>query len=203
MLDTEKASIPSRMDFAHFPLKLGSWVGVEAVLEEEVEKVLAADDYLLVDFEQADGDTVNFYAAYYTSQLEGRSVHSPRICIPGGGWTITDFSTVDHSLDDGTSFPLNRAELELNSERQLVYYWFEQRGRRLANEYWLKWYLMSDSITMNRTDGALIRVTTVVHRGEDITLADARIKAFISDVISVVPDYVPAGVGSKFKKDII
>ena len=189
--DTRGEPTPVRENFSEFPMNLGPWSGSALALDEEVERVLAADDYLIADFAREGGNEVNFYMAYYASQREGRSVHSPRVCIPGGGWTIKDFKTVSYELADGSYFPVNRAEIELNTERQLVYYWFEQRGRRVANEYLLKWYLLLDSISLNRTDGALVRVTTAVGRNEDIASADARIGTFISDAIPLVPSYVP------------
>jgi EpsI family protein len=149
------------------------------------------DDYLLADFHRAPGEVVNFYVAYYARQEKGSSPHSPRVCIPGGGWSITDFSrgvVQDHS---GAAIPVNRAELELHSRRQLVYYWFDQRGRRIANEYLMKWYLFRDSLELNRTDGALVRVSTMVRPGEAVEQADRRIIDFIRYGTPLLPDYLP------------
>ncbi|WP_143735689.1 VPLPA-CTERM-specific exosortase XrtD [Microbulbifer mangrovi] len=195
--------IPERATFSEFPMDLGDWSGSAYSLEQGIENLLAADDYLIADFSATAGDYVNLYMAYYVSQNEGRSVHSPRLCIPGGGWKITDFKTVSYALADGSDFPINRAEIELNSEKQLVYYWFEQRGRRVANEYLMKWYLLVDSIKLNRTDGALVRVTTVVGHDEDVADADARIATFISDAISHVQNYVPKQGGQWINEDTI
>ena len=50
---------------------------------------LKLDDYLNADYlGDHSGKTVNFYVAYYASQRKGASAHSPRSCIPGGGWEI-------------------------------------------------------------------------------------------------------------------
>jgi EpsI family protein len=74
---------------------------------------------------------------------------------------------------------------------QLVYYWFQQRGRKLANEYLMKWYLFKDALLLNRTDGALVRLTTMVNPGESLDLADQRLQVFAKEVLPVLPQYVP------------
>ena len=78
--------------------------------------------------------------------------------------------------------------------RQLVYYWFQQRGRTITNEYLVKWYLFYDAITTNRTDGSLIRLVTSVGEGEDINLADQRLQTFMKDVVTELPAYIPGKV---------
>ena len=44
-------------------------------------------------------------------------------------------------------FPLNRAVIQKGLERQLVYYWFEGRGRRLTGDYAAKFYTIADGMT--------------------------------------------------------
>ena len=61
---------------------------------------------------------------------------------------------------DGSSFPANRYVGSQSGERpELVLYWFQAHGRAVASEYQAKYYLISDSIHMNRSDGALVRLS--------------------------------------------
>ena len=68
---------------------------------------------------------------------------------------------------------------------------FEQRGRRIANEYWMKWYLLVDSIMMNRTDGALVRIITPIYPSEDVAAADQRLQDFLAVALPPLPEYIP------------
>ena len=70
------------------------------------------------------------------------------------------------SRADGQPLPVNRVIIGLGDDRQLVYYWFAQRGRMLTNEYLVKWYIFWDALTRNRTDGALVRLTTFVDESD-------------------------------------
>jgi exosortase D (VPLPA-CTERM-specific) len=148
---------PARASFADFPLALGDWQGRRAPLDQVYLDALKLDDYLLADFHRVGDPPVNVWVAYYDSQRKGQSTHSPKTCLPGGGWEFASFGT-QHLHADGADFTVNRAVIEHGAERQLMYYWFQQRGRVVSNEYAVKWYIFWDALTRNRTDGALVRL---------------------------------------------
>ena len=176
-----------------FPVNLGPWQGQrQDLLEADVEQVLKPDDYIISDYSKGKNDAVNFYVAYYSSQRKGYSPHSPIVCIPGGGWQITKFDrTTYQSKSLGITLPVNRVVIARGNNRELVYYWFVQRGRPVANEYWAKWLLFVDAIAKNRTDGALVRLVTPVFPGESDYAADARLQSFIEVLEPHLNAYLP------------
>jgi exosortase D (VPLPA-CTERM-specific) len=169
--------IPERSRFVTFPAKLGDWDGHTSLLEPKVERGLALDDYILSDYSNSSSKVVNLFVAYYTSQHRGK-YHSPLLCIPGDGWSITAFERTSHGADR----PMNRAIIQRDGLRQLVYYWYEERGRKIASEYWSRWYLIYDTIAMNRSDGALVRLVTPILPNESDEDADTRLRLFIHDL---------------------
>jgi exosortase D (VPLPA-CTERM-specific) len=185
-----KEVLPERTSLAAFPLTVGDWQASKSLMETQVEIFLGLDDYVIADYRR-DAQMVNFYAAFYGSQRKGVSPHSPQVCIPGGGWLITSLDRVPVTLVDGSTFEVNRTLIERNGQRQLVYYWFEQRGRRMANEYWVKWYLLVDALVRNRSDGALVRVTTPVGALESAGNADQRLVDFVRLAAPNLAAYVP------------
>jgi EpsI family protein len=134
---------------------------------------------------------VNLYVAYYASQRKGESPHSPLVCIPGGGWAITNLQQINY-VNLGEAEPLNRVVIEKGTVKQLVYYWFDERGRKVANEWMAKLYLFADAIVMNRTDGALVRLTTQVLPGESENDADQRLRAFMHDAVPKLSEFLPS-----------
>jgi exosortase D (VPLPA-CTERM-specific) len=179
--------VPERARFVTFPATIGKWHGQVSLLEPRVESGLALDDYLLSDYTNADGKVVNLYVAYYASQRMGESPHSPLVCIPGGGWSIIKLART--SFD--AAHPLNRAVIERNGSRQLVYYWYEERGRSIASEYWSKWYLVFDAVTRNRSDGALVRLVTAISPSELERDADSRLMQFTQYLLPHLGAYLP------------
>jgi exosortase D (VPLPA-CTERM-specific) len=187
LLGGRTEAIPERSEFVSFPLVLDEgWRGHNKVMDSIVEDVLKLDDYILADYTSGQS-AVNFYVAYYGSQRSGASAHSPASCLPGGGWRIESRSRV--ALDDGQH--ANRFVISMGEHRQLVYYWFKQRDRNITNEFAVKWYLLWDSLTRNRTDGALIRLTSMVRPGEDIDAVEERLREFASVVVEPLTSYVP------------
>ncbi len=186
--------IPARKAFLNFPLQMGKWQGHNDYLSQDYLQALKLTDYVIINYAQPEsGSGVNFYSAYYQSQRKGVSVHSPKACIPGDGWQITQIGQrkfPDLTLD-GNVLELNRAVIQKGDSRQLVYYWFQQRGRTITNEYLLKWYLFYDAVTQNRTDGALMRLVTSVGSAEDLEAADQRLHSFLKVLMPDLPAYIP------------
>ena len=184
---------PQRPNFASFPLKFGSWQGKRVDLEQIYLDALKLDDYFLADYLKDRTDYINLYVAYYASQRAGESAHSPRSCIPGGGWRIQSISTraVEGVMVEGIPHTVNRLLIQKGEEKQLVYYWFQQRGRFIANEYMVKWYLFWDALTRDRTDGAMVRVTTLLLPGEDMAEADKRLTVFTKLTSESLKGYIP------------
>ena len=172
---------------ATFPLQLGEWVGRDDSINLEVAEKLGFTEYVMINYHNAEQRPVNFYVAYYASQRKGVSPHSPKVCIPGGGWEIADFSR--SSVDQ---MPVNRALIRKGMQDQIVYYWFEERGVPVANEYIKKWMLFKDALFLNRTDGSLIRVTTPVMSDETMLDADRRAQAFIRASRDQLAELLPA-----------
>jgi exosortase D (VPLPA-CTERM-specific) len=185
--------VPDRSDYAEFPMRFDGWTGRSSSLDEAVLGELKLTDYAMIYYHGQDGGLVNFYSAYYDSQRKGASAHSPRSCIPGGGWRITsleDYHVKGETISD-VPLVVNRLVIERGEDKQLVYYWFQQRGRIVTNEYMMKWYMFWDALTKNRTDGALIRLTTTLSEGQDIKIADDRLEEFAKLIAPIIPEYVP------------
>jgi exosortase D (VPLPA-CTERM-specific) len=193
-IDEREEVPPARSSFAEFPLELAEWKGRNQALEQVYIDALKFTDYVMVNY-QREGQPggVNFYVAYYASQRAGESAHSPRSCIPGGGWKIEGLSQIDLAglAPGGGALRANRVQIAMGDNRQLVYYWFQQRGRIITNEYLVKWYLMLDSIMRNRSDGALVRVTTMIPPGKEWSDGDAVLRDFMTTLGDRLETYVP------------
>jgi exosortase D (VPLPA-CTERM-specific) len=183
---------PARADFTRLSMSEGAWTGRRDRLDGVYLEALKLDDYLLADFNASGRPPVNLYVAYYNSQRKGESVHSPRSCIPGGGWHINGMAARDIALAGGMgSLSVNRVVIERGDIKQVVYYWFDQRGRVLTNEYLVKWYIFWDSLTRNRTDGAMLRLTVPVLAGQTEADADRTLEEFARTLVPVLRPYIP------------
>jgi exosortase D (VPLPA-CTERM-specific) len=184
----------SRASFVSFPHQLGAWSGNSAPLEPDVAKVLAATDYMNAAYTApGEADYVHFFSAFYANQTQGDGIHSPEVCLPVGGWEI--FSLEPHRVDMPDtpygSFEVNRAVIQKGMSKQLVYYWFEQRGKRMTNDFLAKGSVIVDGVLRGRTDGALVRFTTPIGYNEPESDAEARLLRLMTLALKDLPRFVP------------
>lgn len=180
-----------RDPFSLFPTAMDGWLGTAGALAPNVESTLGADDYLTAFYrhpEEAEG--VDLFLSYYHSQTDGTAIHSPEVCLPGAGWEVFSIRPMEVAGADGAPVRLNRAIIQQGLQRQLVYYWFEGRGRQLTNDFAAKFYTVADGMTMGRSDGGLVRLITPIGEGGEAA-ADARLQRFLGAAGDRLPRFFP------------
>jgi exosortase D (VPLPA-CTERM-specific) len=191
---TIQGQVVDRDPFALYPRTIGEWRGSTFALDPQVEVVLGATDYFNAAYSNpAEKNHVSQFVAFYESQTEGSGIHSPEVCLPVGGWEIFSLEPFEVSFPDTVygTFNVNRAVIQKGVSKQLVYYWFEQRGQRMTNDFTAKMSVVYDSIAKGRTDGAMVRFITPIREDESDADADARLQRFMALSLEDLPRFVP------------
>ncbi len=176
--------------FSEFPLEISDWKGMTSQLDEKVYNILGVEDYILANYRKSSGEMVNLYVGFYQSQKEGDLIHSPKNCMPGAGWNITETGIETVSLDTtGKSMKVIKLLLQKGPEKQIVLYWFQSRGRIISSEYMEKVWLVIDSIIKHRTDGSFVRLITPVVKDEATSVN--LLKEFAQRVYPFLNEHIP------------
>jgi EpsI family protein len=186
--------IPAHQLLTSLPSQIDGWIGTDEPINQETLNILGHPEYLLRDYvdpAQPEQPWINLYMVYYPSQKAGDKIHSPQHCLPGAGWIPTSRSVVQLVRPDGSSMPVNRYVVSKSLERQLVLYWFQAHGRVVASEWKAEYYLISDSIHMNRSDGGMVRLMTPMRDGESADDAQARMMNLGSQFLPMIDRYIP------------
>lgn len=187
-----REKVPAAKPFGEFPIAVGSWQGARQEMGQEFLNELDLSDYVIIDYRDAGGRSVNFYVAYYQSQRRGESIHSPETCLPGSGWAFRQAGTAQVPLPQaGKTLRVNRAVMEKNGVQQVSYFWFPARGRVLTNAWEMKLYTFWDALTRQRTDGALVRLITPVYSNEKPEDAESRLQGFTAQMVPVLDGFLP------------
>lgn len=195
------AVIPPRAEFEEFPLELGDWScpGRQDV-GPDVWKQLGATDILLCDYRRRDPEAlVSVYVGYHATQIREQgggarenSIHPPAHCLPGAGWDIIDNRTVPLELaglpQEGAT--AKRLVVAKGRDRQLVYYWYQSRGRVISQDWRKIVYVGWDRARRGRTDGSLVRFTIPILRGDE-EQAERSFREIAPLVIERLGRYVP------------
>ena len=181
--------IPPRQPLQAVPMALGQWHGVEAPLTERIISVAGMDDYLNRFYTNTVGKQIEIYVGYYKSQRAGDLIHSPRNCLPGAGWETVRASRSAIQIPGRYPIIVNDFLMTKGLQRDLVLYWYEGRGRAIASEYTAKFWMITDALTRNRTDAALVRIVVPITHTEAEARADGI--AFVQTVYPHLSEFIP------------
>jgi EpsI family protein len=133
----------------------------QQTLSEDERRVAGMSDYVARAFYRDSVPAFTTFVSYYERQTKGKTIHSPKNCLPGAGWEVMTAGsrTVDVA---GKPQVLNRYLLKNGPATAVVYYWYQGRGRIVANEYKVKWNLLRDAAISGRSEEALARVVVFV-----------------------------------------
>lgn len=191
---TEREELhPKHPPFIDFPGSAGGWVGTQTSMSKEMQEAVKASDYWLADYHRNGDDSppINLFLAYYDSQRTSSSAHSPANCLPGSGWQIVNKHEYPIKRAGQPDLIISRMMVQFGDQRQLVYYWFDERGRELTEQYSAKWYLLVDSLLKHRTDGALVRLVTPLPASETEASADARMTDLLTQMLPHIKEFIP------------
>lgn len=181
-----------RRPLREFPKIIDGWKSMgDQFMDDGSMRVLKVDDYIMRTYVNARGEMLGLYIGYFKTQYEGKQVHSPRQCLPGAGWDISENKTVFLKLKDHNpaEVPINYYLMGKGNRKDLYLWWYQGRGRIYANEYLNKWYMMTDAVTKRRTDGALVRINMAITG--NVEDAMTREIAFIDHILPILSQYIP------------
>ena len=184
-------AVPIRKSFDTFPSQIASWQARESNnLDLEIVNLLKVNDYVMRRYANRDGRAVWLYIGYWSTQRKGAQIHSPRNCLPGGGWEPIEASRLVVPLPGGhTPIEVNRYLIQKDRDQQVVLYWYQSQGKAVAGELDAKIEMVRSAITRNRTDGALVRVSAPVSGGVAET-TDVLV-GYVQALYPVLSEYLP------------
>ena len=112
--------VPQGVPLSFFPNQIGDWKSQDLALSPDILSVLGAGEFLSRLYSAPGEPYIDFFVAYFPSQRAGDTIHSPKNCIPGSGWTPLESTRIIITGADGTTVPANRYLIEKGGDRQLV-----------------------------------------------------------------------------------
>jgi len=184
-------AVPIRKPLGTFPAMVAGWTGQsDTFLDPDALQLLKLSDYLMRRYVDSSGHPLYLYIGYWQSQRKGGDIHSPRNCLPGGGWEPVEVSRLSIEIPGlPTPIPVNRYLVQKDNQMQVILYWFQSQGDVVAGEVSAKIELVRNAFLRNRTDGALVRLSSPVQGGIEQTTS--RLVAYARALYPVLVDYLP------------
>lgn len=184
-----KPTMSAQVDLENIPQQIGDWVGESYELDKRVIEILKSDQTIQRRYVNSSGAEVWLFISYFRDQKYGAQIHSPKHCLPGGGWKIKDHRRIRIKSTNAavTEHNINQLDIENGQERQQMLYWFETRGGKICSEWMLKLDLVKNSLLNKPTDAAFVRISGNVLSTNDVS---ANGTAQIFDFVRALSPYL-------------
>ncbi|HWR04299.1 MAG TPA: VPLPA-CTERM-specific exosortase XrtD [Humidesulfovibrio sp.] len=190
-------TVPRWNSLDTFPLELGEWQGTRGYLDQATLDSLWSDDYFLASYRnRTTGSSLSLFIPYYKLQTAQHTAHAPTSCMLGSGWEIASRRQLAANPAGGRAFAIQQMVLMKNGEKLVSNFWFQQRGRIIASEFQNKFYLLWDSLTLHRSDGALVRVEMGLPGDRALDDAQLELDAFSGRVSRALDAHIPNQTGN-------
>ena len=181
--------VPLARPFAEFPVAHNGWRMVsQSNFSDDILSSLRPTEYLSRRYARADGKYVDMYMSYFDGSPEGGRIHSPKNCLPGGGWSELS-STRTTMAVGGDTVNLVQAVYAYGENKELFYYWFVMRSQTISDEYSLKIAEIVGSIIYQRRDQSFVRVS--VYSKENVVKDKKIIEEFLEDFYPFIRSFLP------------
>jgi len=193
ILRCTRVAVKEQVDLKQFPKQIGEWQTEESyILDQKTLEILKSNQDVGRRYVNSRGQTIGFFIAYFNDQKYGAQIHSPKHCLPGGGWKIIHKETYTIQLQSSPLYQLKMNKLVTSNKRfqELMVYWFWTRGGTITSEYGLKIDLAKNALFRKPTDAAFVRINLPImenNPSEALQLASQ----FIEDVFPAIKQVLP------------
>jgi EpsI family protein len=173
------------------PIVVADYRGIDLPISEAEQRVAGMTNYSFRAFVKDSAEVFSIYVGYYDHQTQGKTIHSPKNCLPGSGWEA--LAQTERQVSTPTKQEtVNRYLLQNGNERALVFYWYQGRGRVAANEYRVKWELLRDAAVKGRSEEALVRIVIRLSPTMNEQQAEQLASRIAGELIPSVYEVLPA-----------
>jgi len=194
LLSRQQRAMPLTAPLSELSVTQPGFAGQDVPIGEKEQRIAGMSSFMLRLYtDSTTGRAFSVYVGYYEEQVQGKSIHSPKNCLPGAGWEPLS-AGVTEIRTPGGAFRVNRYLLGKDASKALVYYWYQGRGRVQASEYAVKWDLLRDKALTGRSDEALVRIVVPL-RSESSEEADSLATTIGAELIPQLERRLPSFAG--------
>lgn len=182
--------VPINRPLRDFPVERMGWTMVtQSTFSDKIVALLKPTDYMARRYKGPNGEVVDIYVGYHSGAKGVGEVHSPKQCLPGGGWERVREEKIKVDAEGGP-ITLVSALYQKAESKDLFLYWYKVKGGYLSDEYSLKASQIVNSILYRRRDASFIRVS-VPYDGNEANAIAGGID-FIKVFSPVLNEFLPA-----------
>jgi EpsI family protein len=192
-----------RGDLRAFPARIGDWslettptpARFPAIDDELVHAYpsaegerhfMALDDELVRAYRLASGERVRLYIGYHRSQREGKELAGEASHALNAVATPIQLHVGSRTVELGQV-----VQVRPKSSRGVLY-WYDLNGRVSSSMYLAKQYMVWDSLTRGRSNGAIVMIEWETVDNRDAESSRMKAAAFAQSILPLLPTFIPS-----------
>ncbi len=181
--------VPKIEQLSTLPNQVGPWYGGnDTIFDAPTLNVLRPTDYIMRTYTNSQGVPVSLYVGYHDGSPTAGPIHSPKNCLPGGGWEFKSIEDVKMTAMD-SDINIVRAVLTKNGQDITYYYWYQVRGEVITTDLDMKFAEFMGVLTENRKDAAFIRIgLTMANKEEELQA----MRNFFKEIYPFIKNHLPS-----------
>ena len=184
-LSSQRSVVTQLPSFTRLPAALDGWYSEDFSMTENVAAVLDADAALQRCYRHPNGSVVWLFLAYFSEQQVNSQIHSPRHCVPGGGWNVVSLQQETVQLAHGPE-SVACMNLERSGQEEQILYWFRTQGGTVTGEYALKWDLVRNALARKPTNALFVRYSATREHAQAMHHLMTELDPLLSDIVREV-----------------
>jgi EpsI family protein len=181
------------IDITTLPEELGSWKsGVDFTIDARAALVLKLDHYVKRSYHKGDKEKVFLYIGYWKKQSGDNQAgkHSPVLCLPANGWTISTPEKTTWPLEKTPDITTSTLNAEFQNYNTFISYWFFQGTDLFTNETEALIRTNLGLLLGHRADGGIVEITVPLDNTKDRATAITEAKATTENfLVDFVPEF--------------
>ena len=205
-LEGVQGSTASGIELAAFPRVLGYWRGEDSTkLDARSADILKLDEYIRRLYTAPDGRSVFVYVGYWKRQSGEHQAgkHSPLMCFPANGLTITPPESTEiassRSTPAGGSEWIHARKIRASDKNNssFYFYWFFSGKETYRDETFGLLYVLRETIFQGRSDGGIVELSVDLPSrdptAEQIAEAEKTLREFSAEFVPALEHSLDGG----------
>ncbi len=171
------------------PKSIGPWHSIQdTAFDAATLRVLRPTDYVMRTYTNKERTPITLYIGYHDGSPSAGPIHSPKNCLPGGGWEFKSTEKISMQAQ-GNTIPLIRAVLSKDGQSTTFYYWYQVRGEVITSDLDMKIAEFLGTVMDRRKDAAFIRLSIDSENKEKEVQT---MRNFFQNAYPIIQTYLPS-----------
>lgn len=158
------------------PYDMKDWQGLDTTFDPIYGSDPATSSLLRI-YSNTNQGPVIVYVGFYSDLAAILEVHTPELCYPAQGWSISSMRKTIEGRFHGRSIPAKEILADKSGTKRLVMWWYNAGSKPFENRIRYVYAVLMMSMFTGRTDGSLVRIESPIGPGGE-AVAEARIEDF-------------------------